>query len=128
MSGLAPRPVQCVNYCDTRWEDIPKDEHDFPLPGSMFWMHYSSGQCDVHDPPCDQHLAVVCPDRHIWVIDSRARNCTMPTDKRHRCWVRHGSPPNITVDKDGVTCQAGAGSIQTPDWHGFLRNGQLVDA
>lgn len=34
----------------------------------------------------------------------------------------------ITVDKNGTTCAAGAGSISAGPYHGFLRNGQLVDA
>lgn len=29
----------------------------------------------------------------------------------NHCWVRHGEPPNVTVDKNG---------------HGFLRNGELT--
>lgn len=61
-----------------------------------------------------------------WDIDSRASNCTLKSDLLHRCWVRHGAPPNITVDKNGLTCQAGAGSILCDGWHGFLRNGELV--
>jgi hypothetical protein len=58
----------------------------------------------------------------------RASNCTMPNDMLHRCWVRHGNPPMITVDKNGPTCGAGAGSILSGNWHGFLRNGELVTA
>jgi len=61
-----------------------------------------------------------------WCIDSRASNCTMPYDYAHRCWVRHGEPPDITVDKNGVTCQAGAGSIQCGSYHGFLQGGVLT--
>jgi len=57
------------------------------------------------------------------MIDSRASNCTLPDDNVHKCWVRHGEAPNFTVDKNGATCAAGAGSIQTSNWHGFLRNG-----
>lgn len=71
-------------------------------------------------------LSAKCPNGDIWNIDSRATNCTMPTDDVHRCWVRHGEPPNITVDKNGVTCRAGAGSIQAGDYHGFLRNGEFT--
>jgi hypothetical protein len=41
--------------------------------------------------------------------------------------VRHGTPPDVTVDKNGLTCNAGGGSIQVPGWHGFLRNGELVE-
>lgn len=45
----------------------------------------------------------------------------------HKCWVRHGEAPNIHVDKNGVTCGAGAGSIAVPSYHGFLHNGHLTD-
>lgn len=64
----------------------------------------------------------------LWGIDERARNCTMPEDHEHRCWVRHGSPEDgtIHVDKNGNTCAAGAGSIQCGDYHGFLHNGKLT--
>lgn len=61
-----------------------------------------------------------------WIIDSMATNCTMKNDRIHRCWVRHGIPPMITVDKNGNTCAAGAGSIQIRDYHGFLTNGFLT--
>jgi hypothetical protein len=73
-------------------------------------------------------LIVRCPGERDWNIDSRCSNCGLPDDRLHRCWVRHGEPPNITVDKAGVTCSAGAGSIVLPNWHGFLRNGELVVA
>jgi len=104
-------------------------------PGAMW---YADGM--IHgDPPryCgpDGHcLAVVTPrntdgtGRHEWIVDSRCSNCDMLDDHEHKCWVRHGTPPNITVDKNGRTCGAGAGSILVHDggWHGFLRNGELV--
>ena len=75
------------------------------------------------------YLIVKCPDGHIWAVDSRASNCGLPDDNVHKCWVRHGDPRDchVTVDKDGDTCSAGAGSILTPNWHGFLRDGQLVE-
>lgn len=89
-------------------------------PGAMWdawWMpdcwKGSDGRC----------LCVICPNGSHWMIDGRASNCTMPNDKIHRCWCRHGEPPNITVDKNGNTCAAGAGSIQAGDYHGFLRGG-----
>lgn len=44
----------------------------------------------------------------------------------HKCWVRHGEPPDLHVDKAGVTCNAGAGSILSGDYHGFLHNGFLT--
>lgn len=71
-------------------------------------------------------LTVVCPNGAEWTIDSRASNCTLPYDYEHRCWVRHGDPPNVTVDKNGLTCAAGGGSIQAGDYHGFLQNGVLT--
>ena len=72
--------------------------------------------------------AVVCvlPDGDHWHIDSFANNCTLPNDREHRCWVRHGSKPGVIhVDKQGLTCSAGAGSIATKQFHGFLHNGEL---
>ncbi|MDE2103380.1 MAG: hypothetical protein KGL39_39430 [Patescibacteria group bacterium] len=81
-------------------------------------------------------IVVKCPPApgHEWMVDSRASNCTLPDDNVHRCWIRHGEPPNLTVDKNGTTCQAGAGSILIWNkdktayaWHGFLRNGELVE-
>ena len=78
----------------------------------------------------EPHLIVCCPNgpeaTRDWDIDSRASNCGLPEDRLHRCWVRRGEPPNLTVDKAGVTCAAGAGSIALPNWHGFLRNGELT--
>lgn len=44
----------------------------------------------------------------------------------HKCWVRHGEAPDIHVDKSGVTCGAGAGSIMAGSYHGFLHNGHLT--
>jgi hypothetical protein len=84
------------------------------LPKNMFW-----------DNKTDDCLTVVTPGGQ-WNIDSRANNCTLPNDRLHRCWVRHGDPPNITVDKRGLTCSAGAGSIICGSYHGFLQNGQLT--
>lgn len=74
------------------------------------------------------YLMVRCPDGHDWAVDSQCSNCTRPGED-HECWVRHGDPRacHVTVDKNGNTCSAGAGSILTPTWHGFLRDGVLVD-
>jgi hypothetical protein len=66
---------------------------------------------------------VKCPGGRDWIIDGRARNCSMPEDDTHRCWIRHGEPPAITVGKaGGFTCAAG-GSIRAGRYHGFLVNG-----
>jgi hypothetical protein len=72
-------------------------------------------------------LHVMLPDRHTWCVDSEANNCTRPGDRTHKCWVRHGDPRKgeMHVDKNGNTCAAGAGSILTDKWHGFLHNNYL---
>lgn len=95
-------------------------------PGAMWYADWY-GESFPHGPD-GRVLIVKCPDGWEWNVDSRASNCTLPQDNAHRCWVRHGTPPNINVDKNGNTCQAGAGSILTgraQPWHGFLRNGFL---
>ena len=95
-------------------------------PGAMW---YADWMLELgHDEwvgPDGHSLVVKCPNGTDWAIDSRASNCTLPNDSKHKCWIRHGTPPNITVDKNGLTCAAGAGSIQAGDYHGFLRAGQF---
>jgi len=86
------------------------------------WCEDTPGWCGA-DGRC---YVAKCPGGGDWMIDGRASNCTMKDDNVHKCWVRHGEAPNFTVDKNGVSCQAGAGSIQTHNWHGFLRNGEFV--
>jgi hypothetical protein len=100
---------------------------DMP-PGAMYdadWLH-GKWRWWVGDDGIS--LVVVLPNRREWMPDTRASNCTMPTDDVHRCWCRHGDPrlANLTVDKVGVTCQAGGGSILAGDYHGFLQNGVLT--
>lgn len=102
-----------------------------PHPGDMYWdpcdLQAAGGNgCRHWDNCAGQHLHVVLPNGFTWDIDSRASNCTLPNDRLHRCWVRTGEPPRVTVGKSGVTCSTGAGSIQAGDYHGFLRNGQLT--
>ena len=93
-------------------------------PGAMWNAPWYRSLCN---PTADgRYLIVRLPDGHDWCIDARASNCTMRDDKVHHCWVRRGEPPNLHVDKSGFTCRAGAGSIQTNKWHGFLHNGALV--
>lgn len=104
------------------------EQADYPSafgPGAMWFAYYSNGSWDNESCP---HLMVVTPNGGHWDIDSRCSNCTLPNDKQHRCWVRHGDPPNVTVDKAGSTCSAGAGSIITGSYHGFLRNGVFHNA
>jgi len=76
-------------------------------------------------------LVAKLPNGHDWMIDGPASNCTMQGEKTHRCWIRHGEPPKLTVDKNAgtedasapTTCAAGAGSIASGDYHGFLQGG-----
>lgn len=80
--------------------------------------------------PDGRSICVKLPNGDEWLIDSRASNCGLPDDNEHQCWVRHGEPPNLTVDKNGNTCAAGGGSIwsrqgKPNEWHGFLRDGVL---
>lgn len=95
------------------------------LPVGAMWVADWFPKNFYWDNKTDGHLHVKTPGGE-WNIDSRASNCTLPQDRTHRCWVRHGEPPNITVDKNGDTCAAGAGSIICGNYHGFLRNGELT--
>lgn len=79
--------------------DLPAGALYIAVPAHQY--NYSRG----HDGE-----AVVCvlPGGDHWHIDSFVNNCTMPDDKEHRCWVRHGSKPGtIHVDKNGLPCAAG---------------------
>lgn len=89
------------------------------------WLHHLKPHCG----PDGRSLHVVLPDGHHWNIDGRASNCSLLADTTHKCWVRHGSPESgdLHVDKDGITCAAGAGSIATDRYHGFLHRGHLTE-
>ena len=73
-------------------------------------------------------LMVRLPDGHDWRVDGEATNCTRKGDRTHRCWLREGEPPYVTAGKHPheLTCSAGAGSIASPGYHGFLQNGILT--
>lgn len=126
--------------CDHCGADLPADTEfqvfnkrlynspsGHPEPGDLYWITWypENMHWDNHVGP---HLCAVLPNGREWVIDSRASNCTMPGDRTHRCWVRHGDPETgqVHVDKNGHTCNAGAGSIASGDYHGFLHNGQFT--
>jgi hypothetical protein len=97
-----------------------------PEPGDLYYVSWGRGEnagCPFHDNCDGQHLFAILPNGEDWDIDGRASNCDRPHDRTHRCWVRHGEPPQITVDKRGLTCHAGAGSIALGSYHGFLHNG-----
>lgn len=90
-------------------------------PGCLYWAKWYPDDWPFIGNRV--HLMAVCPNGEHWDIDGRASNCTLPEDRNHHCWVRHGEPPEVTVDKNGKTCSAGAGSIIAGDYHGFLQNG-----
>jgi hypothetical protein len=89
--------------------------------GAMWWAPWA----DQYFRPQLEHVLAVMTPGGVWMPDHRATNCTMPDDSEHKCWILRGTPPDCTVDKDGNTCAAGAGSILIGGYHGFLRNGQL---
>ncbi len=126
-------PVKC-DSCDYRF--VPEDQwqQDQTLiyrrvdtgeemtinaaPAGAMWYqdseHFPSGP--------DGHRLMVRTPGGDWDVDSRASNCTLPDDTEHRCWVRHGDPrqpTTVTVDKNGRTCRAGAGSIIAGSYHGW---------
>jgi hypothetical protein len=98
-------------------------------PAGAMW--YADWMPDFYRGPDGHCLVVRCPNMMDWVIDGRATNCTKPKDRTHKCWVRIGEPPNVTISKKGNTCSAGAGSIGIGEgdkhYHGFLRDGKLTD-
>lgn len=113
------------------------------------WMEKHPSQCG----PDGRYLVVRTPGGD-WTVDSRCSNCDSACEhcgvpyllhqeggkhgynpaackqykdaRPHKCWVRHGEAPNVTVDKAGVTCGAGGGSIMAGSYHGFLQNGRLT--
>ena len=96
-------------------------------PGAMYYATWRKDYGQLGRPgPDGEFLHVILPDGRSWCPDDHAVNCTKPDDYKHKCWVRHGQPPLVTVDKVGLTCAAGAGSIVCRGWHGFLRAGQLL--
>jgi hypothetical protein len=98
-------------------------------PGAIWNADWLADHAGFRGPD-GRSLVAKLPNGHDWMIDGEANNCTDPEGARrgaHKCWVRHGTPPDITVDKNGVTCNAGAGSILSGNYHGFLRNGEFTD-
>lgn len=100
--------------------------------GAMWWATWYPKNF-TWENETEPHLMVRCPnsatdptDCRDWDVDSQCANCTLPDDNTHRCWVRHGEVPNITVNKDGHSCAAGKGSILLPGWHGMLTDGKLT--
>jgi hypothetical protein len=97
-------------------------------PGAMWWCDWMG---TAWHPQLGRMFCVKLPDGTNWMPDTQANNCTMPEDHdqaHHHCWVVTGELPHLTISKDGPTCGAGAGSIQSTNYHGFLRDGYLVEA
>ena len=95
-------------------------------PGAMWYCPWMGHHWH---PQLGTLFSVRLPDGTDWMPDMPANNCTMPDDQgqeQHHCWIVEGQLPNITVGKNGATCGAGAGSIQSTNYHGFLRNGELT--
>lgn len=116
-----------TNFWSPEYKRIDTGE-TFPFcesPVGAIW--HEKDLDDIFTGPDGKCYAVNTPGGK-WYIDRRASNCTLPNDNVHKCWIRHGEAPNFTVDKNGHTCSAGAGSIQIGNYHGFLRNGVLIDA
>lgn len=107
--------------------DTGEECDPWEIEGAMFFVDSKSYTWQGPDGKC---LVVVTP-AGPWFVDSVCSNCTRKEDKVHKCWVRHGEAPNITVDKNGDTCAAGAGSIMIrageKSYHGMLRNGVLEE-
>jgi hypothetical protein len=126
-----------VRLASKPFEEMPyaNDGQGF-RPGD--WMIFThADKCRDWDN-CTGHLFVVLPNKVLFDLGARARNCTLKQDRLHRCWVLHGvGTPFVSSDKNGRTCGAGAGSIMchelrnqegqvtVPAWHGMLTNGEF---
>lgn len=131
----APMP----NSADQAPATGPWTMRDMPAGAMLYpsWLQPDHGYTQSVDngdtrprrwqPGPDGKVLMVVTPRGEWIVDSRASNCTLPEDNKHRCWVRHGEIPDVNVDKNGLTCGAGGGSIMIGDYHGFLRNGWLEE-
>ncbi|MDQ4119906.1 MAG: hypothetical protein M3209_00380 [Acidobacteriota bacterium] len=136
-------PTEC-EYCDYRFSDsdgyqfrterLYRNEETSELyalrdlpPGAIY---YASWMDRIYKPQLEHCIIVILPNGNPWMIDSQANNCTIPEDhnqRQHHCWIIEGKLPTINVSKNGKTCQAGAGSILSGSYHGFLRNGYLEE-
>lgn len=140
MSGVECFLVEPVDSDPGHWRRVDTGEVFGPgrLPAGAMWEApwMGDGLRVNGDGPV---LVVRLPDGRDWMPGSQAANCGRANERprRHDCWCVHGDPPRLTVDKQPepgrTTCGAGMGSIGPPEgaaggWHGFLRDGRLVDA
>lgn len=149
-------PAECARGCGYRfgpddpwqvWQELlyrradtgevvtlrPRKDYDppdapAPAPPGAMWNAWWLPDTPAWRGPDGMALMVRLPDGHDWHVDGEASNCTRKGDATHKCWVRRGDPrqANVTAGKDGETCAAGAGSIASAGYHGFLRDGVLT--
>lgn len=109
------------------WRRIDNGQEYYgPDAVGAMWYAPPDAQSGYRPGPDGRTLFVQTPGG-TWDIDGRANNCGLPSDNIHFCWVRHGTPPMITVNKQGRTCKAGGGSIALGKYHGHLTKGQLTN-
>jgi hypothetical protein len=114
-------------YARTDTGEVRDQIADFGVGAMWFatWYRRDDGLYGWDFDNLDTPPLIVRTPGGAWDIDSRSHNCAWPMERTHRCWVREGEPPKITVSKQGHSCPAGAGSIQMGGYHGFLRDGEL---
>ena len=99
------------------------------LPGRHDWtVDGRASNCDSPCSQCSRPYHAHAGGRCNGAVGYRPDCSNSYRDARpHKCWVRHGAPPDVHVDKAGITCGAGAGSIAVAGYHGFLHRGCLTD-
>jgi hypothetical protein len=102
-------------------EEMTVEEAPVGSAYNASWM--TREPCD----PLDERYLIIKTPGGEWHTFAKATNCTMPSEK-HFCWIKHGSALDGTlhIDKNGYTCNAGAGSIIIGDYHGFCHQGHLT--
>lgn len=125
-----------TNWC---WRRVDTGEEFASIGQAPVGAMWFAPWYDEIFKPQLEHVLIVKTPGGDWIVDSEANNCTMPNrgadgvarlarkQEDHHCWIIQGEVPDITVDKNGVTCGAGAGSIGQENYHGFLQGGYLVE-
>lgn len=130
-SAVRTTPSRQVHH--RRMYSTPSGEViDRPAIGDAWladWWHHDDGSCGIWSNCDGKHVIVKLPGGVEFDAMSRASNCTMKDDRSHRCWRVHGNletGAGLTFDKNGLTCNAGAGSIQLGNWHGYVKQGFIT--
>jgi hypothetical protein len=82
------------------------------VPAGAMWNAYWMG--NFGRGPDGLCLTVMLPNGIAWCIDGLSRNAD---GSRGSAWTRSGAPPNVTASP----------SILAGNYHGWLRNGELVE-